>query len=98
MISTYFNGGHSLGLNQIGWRQYNKIKKKAMEQEFSWSGLCLSLSIAFFIVIIAAFALNFAYNSISSQDLGINAQILQEKDQVQELSPSQIRSLYSYQA
>lgn len=57
----------SYGLNQLGhltWKSYNSIKKKAMEQEFSTSGLVLSLSIAFFIVISAANILNFAYLSI----------------------------------
>jgi len=37
-----------------------------MEQEFSWSGLVLSLSIAFFIVLISAQFLNLFYNSIQS--------------------------------
>lgn len=48
----------------IGWRYYNKIKKKAMEQEFSYAGLAISLSIAFFIVIISSFSLRFAYESM----------------------------------
>lgn len=56
----------SINYNFIGWKSYNIIKKKAMEQEFSLSGLLLSLSIAFFIVIISAQALNFFYNSIQS--------------------------------
>src|SRR5680860_378493 len=50
----------------IGWKSYNSIKKKAMEQEFSWSGLVLSLSIAFFIVLTSAGALNLFYNSIQT--------------------------------
>lgn len=37
-------------MRQIGWKSYNHIKKKAMEQEFSWSGLVISMSIAFFVV------------------------------------------------
>ena len=53
-------------LGHIGWKYYNNIKKKAMEQEFSFSGLLISLSIAFFIVIIAASGLNFTYNSLSA--------------------------------
>ncbi len=47
----------------LGWRYYNKLKKKAMEQEFSWSGLVVSLSIAFFIVIITALSLSILYQS-----------------------------------
>jgi hypothetical protein len=52
-------------LGHIGWKYYNNIKKKAMEQEFSFSGLLISLSIAFFIVIIAASGLNLTYKSLS---------------------------------
>jgi hypothetical protein len=55
---------NNLGFEHIGWKYYRKIKKKAMEQEFSWSGLLLSLSIAFFIVIFTALALNFFYQSL----------------------------------
>jgi len=53
-----FNLGH------IGWKYYNTIKKKAVEQEFSWSGLFISLSIAFFIVAVSAFMLKFILLSI----------------------------------
>jgi flagellar basal body-associated protein FliL len=56
--ANYFN------LEHIGWKYYNTIKKKAVEQEFSWSGLLISLSIAFFIVITSALILNFIFNSI----------------------------------
>ncbi len=55
----------SLHINS-GWKYYNTIKKKAMEQEFSWSGLVLSLSIAFFIVIASSLSLNMLKNSILS--------------------------------
>ncbi|MFH1427932.1 MAG: hypothetical protein ABIG60_05415 [Patescibacteria group bacterium] len=55
-----------LDLNFIGWKSYNRIKKKAMEQQFSWSGLIISLSIAFFIVIISAMALSFVHQSLES--------------------------------
>ena len=58
--ANYFNLGH------IGWKYYNTIKKKAVEQEFSWSGLFISLSIAFFVVIISALFLNFIFNSIEN--------------------------------
>jgi len=57
---------NNIDYNFIGWKSYNIIKKKAMEQKFSWSGLLLSLSIAFFVVIISAQALNFFYNSVQS--------------------------------
>jgi len=50
-------------LNHVGWKSYNTIVKKAMEQEFSWSGLALSLSIAFFIVFMAAFILSLVNKS-----------------------------------
>ncbi len=48
----------------IGWKYYNTIRKKAMESEFSWSGLGISLSIAFFIVISWAFLLSFIFHSL----------------------------------
>jgi len=51
-------------LEQTGWKYYNTISKKAMEQEFSWSGLFISLSIAFFVVIVSASTLSFINHSI----------------------------------
>ncbi len=54
------------GFEHIGWKYYNNIKKKAMEQEFSFSGLLISLSIAFFIVIIMSSSLSLAYKSLSN--------------------------------
>ena len=57
---------NALEVGQIGWRYYNIIKKKAVEQEFSLSGLALSMSIAFFVVLCAAFSLNFLYIRILS--------------------------------
>ena len=53
--------------SQFGWKSYNLIKKKAMEQEFSWSGLILSLSIAFFIVIVCAESLSLIYQSLETK-------------------------------
>lgn len=53
-----------LSFDQAGWRYYNTIKKKAMEREFSKSGLLISLSIAFFIVVGCASALNVVYSSL----------------------------------
>ncbi len=55
---------NTFDFSHIGWKYYNQIKKKAMEQEFSWSGLILSLSIAFFIVIISSIILGLAYKSL----------------------------------
>ncbi|MDD5291538.1 MAG: hypothetical protein PHZ04_05595 [Patescibacteria group bacterium] len=52
------------GFNFIGWKSYNQIKKKAMEQEFSWSGLIISLSIAFFVVLASAQILSTVYQSM----------------------------------
>lgn len=46
-----------------GWKYYKEIKKKAMEQEFSWSGFFISMSIAFFIVIITASCLSVIYQT-----------------------------------
>jgi len=53
-----------LGFNHVGWRYYNEIKKKAMSEDFSVQSLALSLSIAFFIVSVAALGLNFLYYSV----------------------------------
>ena len=55
---------NSFGIGHIGWKYYNGIRKKAMEQEFSWSGFLISMSIAFFVVIIAASLLGGIYNSV----------------------------------
>lgn len=62
---------------QIGWKYYNKIKKKAMEQEFSWAGLVLSLSIAFFVVIASAITLSFIHTSIT--EAAIQDKFIKEK-------------------
>lgn len=55
--ANYFN------LGRIGWKYYNTIGKKAVEREFSWYGLLISLSIAFFIVAASALFLNFIFTS-----------------------------------
>jgi len=65
-MSLAKNQANSFSLEHIGWKSYNTIKKKAMEQEFSWSGLLISLSIAFFIVTISALLLNFIFNSVEA--------------------------------
>jgi hypothetical protein len=77
---SYFYSDYSY----LGWKYYNIIRKKAMEQEFSWSGLIVSLSIAFFIVISMALLLNilhgyiekgqyFNYNSTNYENRGGDA-------------------------
>jgi len=60
---------HEMAIGHVGWKYYNQIKKKAMEQEFSWSGLFLSLSIAFFIVIVSALLLSLFYESFQSANI-----------------------------
>jgi hypothetical protein len=59
---TLKTGGFDL--SHTGWKYYNTIKKKAMEQEFSWAGLSISLSIAFFIVFMTAVLLNLINKSL----------------------------------
>ena len=63
-ISQVSSANHWM-IEQNSWRYYNKLKKKAMEQEFSWSGLVLSLSIAFFVVIVSAMFFSLVYNSVA---------------------------------
>lgn len=59
---------HTKTLETFGWKSIRLLKKKAMEQEPSWSGLTISLSIAFFIVALTAGLLNVAYHSIERQE------------------------------
>jgi len=58
------NQANCFNLERVGWKYYNTIRKKAVEQEFSWSGLTISLSIAFFIVFVGATILHLTYVSI----------------------------------
>ncbi|MFA6306568.1 MAG: hypothetical protein WCV70_01600 [Patescibacteria group bacterium] len=74
-MSLAKNQANCFNLEHIGWKNYNTIKKKAMEQEFSWSGLLISLSIAFFIVIVSAFILNFIFNSVEANKAQANQNI-----------------------
>lgn len=67
---------NAFNLEHIGWKYYNTIKKKAVEQEFSWSGLVISLSIAFFIVVACAQGLNLIYESVINKNYD---SILKEK-------------------
>ena len=65
MISSHAASHYNdIKLSHIDWKQYNIIKKKAMEQEFSLSGLVLSLSIAFFVVIFSAYVLSGIYSIV----------------------------------
>jgi len=63
MINATDAGTKRAELGFIGWKSYNQIKKKAMEQEFSWVGLLVSLSIAFFVVLVTALLLRASYDS-----------------------------------
>jgi len=90
--------------DHFGWRYFNKIKKKAMEQEFSWSGLFISMSIAFFIVILAALSLNILFNTVKAASLearaGHNKIYLLENTenylQVDALGEERIKNLRNY--
>ena len=64
MNPTSLSKVENLYLGQISWRYYNKIKKKAMEQEFSMSGLFISVSIAFFIVALGSYYLSLVHGSL----------------------------------
>ncbi|KKR22037.1 MAG: hypothetical protein UT48_C0001G0050 [Parcubacteria group bacterium GW2011_GWE2_39_37] len=80
---------HRYGLNQLGhltWKSYNSIKKKAMEQEFSMSGLVLSLSIAFFISLVSAQLLSIAYQTTVSNQASAKFQDSQKIYHLESLS------------
>jgi len=64
-----------LDFGHIGWKYYNQIRKKAMEQEFSWAGFFISLSIAFLIVIACAQGLNLIHQSIIKQQKELQQQL-----------------------
>jgi hypothetical protein len=63
METTNIRGADSVFLGWVGRCFYNNFQKKAMEQEFSWSGLVLSLSIAFFVVVFSVLSLNLVYRA-----------------------------------
>ncbi len=52
----------------LGWKSYRLLRKKAMEQELSWSGLVISLSIAFFIVAGCATVLHTIEQSLNASN------------------------------
>ena len=83
---------HGLDFEHIGWKYYNTIRKKAMEQEFSWSGLVVSLSIAFFIVILAAYLLSVIYSSFNLNQ--VQSQLIHKK--LYRLETTQSYSLDNY--
>lgn len=60
------------GFGHVTWRYYNQIKKKAMDKESGFTGLLVSLSIAFFIVISGAFGLNLANKIYESGEVKQN--------------------------
>lgn len=53
--------------HSFGWKSYRLLRKKAMEQELSWSGLIISISIAFFIVATCATALRVIVTSLEEK-------------------------------
>ncbi len=53
--------------HSVSWKSYQLLKKKAMEQELSWSGLIISMSIAFFIVAGCATTLRMVANSFEAK-------------------------------
>jgi hypothetical protein len=57
-------------LYHAGWRYCGEIRKKAMEQEFSWAGLVVSLSIAFFVVIMTASAFSLMLQNLEKGQSG----------------------------
>lgn len=78
MVRTNTAFASSFNLERDGERDYSKIKKKAKEQKFSWSGLIISLSIAFFIVIAAALVLSICNQSLEAGK--VQAQFTAEKN------------------
>jgi len=54
---------NNVDFDKIGWKSYNLIRRKTTEAEFSWSGLIISLLVAFFIVFVSAQLLNLFYYS-----------------------------------
>lgn len=80
-----------LDFKHIGWKYYNQIRKKVMD-ESSVSGLFVSLSIAFFIVIFAASFFRICFLSIEQP--GAGQKIIQEKFYQLEVFDSSGRQQY----
>jgi len=66
-MSSVYSYSHASS-HSFGWKSYQLLKKKAMEQELSWSGLIISISIAFFIVATSAIALRVIVASLEAQE------------------------------
>lgn len=60
---------HHLYTHSVSWKSYQHLRKKAMEQELSWSGLIISLSIAFFLVAGCAITLRLIATSLENNKL-----------------------------
>lgn len=82
MTNTEIISAESFDFKHIGWKYYNSIKKKAMEQEFSWAGLVVSLSIAFFIVITASSVLRLTYVSMGG---GVEQKRIMQNNKIYQL-------------
>ena len=74
---------HSLKRQQFNafgyttWKSCNDLRKKAVEQEFTWSGFVISLSIAFLFVYSSSLGFNTLYEkSLSQKDEQQNQIIL----------------------
>jgi len=76
MAQTDIISADSFDFKHIGWKYYNQIRKKVMDKS-SVSGLVVSLSIAFFIVIFAASFLRVCYLSIEQS--GAEQKFIQER-------------------
>lgn len=82
-------------LEHIGWKYYNTIKKKAVEREFSWSGLFISLSIAFFIVAASALMLKFILLSAEQNGRGLlNKKVYYPEKSIQANLPTVSDKIY----
>lgn len=53
-------------LSWNNWQSYQLIRKKAVEQELSWSGFIVSMSIAFFLVIVCSLSLRMVAQSLEA--------------------------------
>lgn len=61
-------------LNAFGyatWKSYADLRKKAVEQEFTWGGFVLSLSIAFLFVFSGASGFNALYENTLNKNIDV---------------------------
>jgi hypothetical protein len=64
-----------LQLNAFGyatWKSYTVLRKKAVGQEFTWSGFVISLSIAFLFVVSCSTGLNSLYERSLNREISTN--------------------------